>query len=311
MCLLLGFARSEGRSDFAEVKDCGKCSTNRLTLRSSEIVKDFNRPSSELSNPVHWYALTLKTWKEQMKILVSNDDGWDAPGIKLLETVLEEVAEVWTVAPASPQSGISHQMTFEQPMQLTQVSDRRFHLSGTPADCTRVGLTQLGVKFDWVFSGVNNGGNLGVDFYISGTVAAAREATFFGMKAVALSQHRLNYPALFDWDAVRPLLRRVVDDLLNREGFNRGDLVNVNLPDCTNRDASKVEIVDCEMDKNPLPYDYGIPPEQTPSTADKVSSKTLLYRGKYNDRKRMLGRDVAVCLGGNISAVSIRAENGS
>ena len=238
-----------------------------------------------------------------MKILVSNDDGWDAPGIKLLESVLEEVGEVWTVAPASPQSGISHQMTFEQPMQLTRVSQRRFHLSGTPADCTRVGLTQLGEAFDWVFSGVNNGGNLGVDFYISGTVAAAREATFFGAKAVAISQHRLNYPAAFDWDAVRPLLRRVVDDLLNRERFNDGDLVSVNLPDCTHRDADKVQIVDCELDRNPLPYDYEISSNHTSIKRGEVSKQTLLYRGKYNDRQRADTKDTAVCMGGNVSAV--------
>ena len=239
-----------------------------------------------------------------MKILVSNDDGWNAPGINLLESVLEEVAEVWTVAPASPQSGISHQMTFEQPMQLTRVSERRFHLTGTPADCARVGLTQLGEDFDWVFSGVNNGGNLGVDFYISGTVAAAREATFFGKRAVAISQHRLNYPDAFDWDAVRPLLRRVVDDLLNREGFNGGDLVSVNLPDCTDRDANKVEIVDCELDRNPLPYDYGASSNQSLLKTGEVK-QTLLYRGKYNDRQRADAKDTAVCMGGNVSAVFV------
>ena len=240
-----------------------------------------------------------------MKILVSNDDGWDAPGIKLLESVLEEVAEVWTVAPASPQSGISHQMTFEQPMQLTRVSDRRFHLTGTPADCARVGLTQLEEEFDWVFSGVNNGGNLGVDFYISGTVAAAREATFFGAKAVAISQHRLNYPAAFDWNAVRPLLRRVVDDLLSREGFNGGDLVNVNLPDCTNRDMDKVEIVDCKLDRNPLPFDYGISSDQSLLKTGEISNQTLLYCGKYNDRKRADSKDTAICMGGDVSAVFV------
>ena len=97
-------------------------------------------------------------------------------------------------------------------MQLARVSDRRFHLSGTPADCAGVGLTQLGEKFYWAFSGVNNGGHLGVDFHISGTVAAAREATFFGAKAVAISQHRLIYLEAFDWDAVKPLFSRAADD---------------------------------------------------------------------------------------------------
>ena len=123
------------------------------------------------------------------RILLTNDDGWDAPGIAALEAVLSEFGEVVVVAPANPQSGISHQMTFEVPMALTQHSANHWHLSGTPADCARVGLSQLGLEFDWVFSGINNGGNLGIDFFISGTVAAAREATFFGARAIAISQH--------------------------------------------------------------------------------------------------------------------------
>lgn len=247
-----------------------------------------------------------------MKVLVSNDDGWDAPGIKLLESVLAEYAEVWTVAPATPQSGISHQMTFERPMKLTRHADRRYHLDGTPADCARVGLTQLGEDFDWVFSGVNNGGNLGVDFYISGTVAAAREATFFGKKAVAISQHRLNYPAVFDWEAVRPLLRRVIKNLFNQTDLTQGDLVNFNLPDCTERDIHAVQIVECELDRSPLPFDYGRP-EGDYLKGDcrehglEEAEQTLLYKGRYNDRKRESNKDVDVCLSGNVSAVVIRS----
>ena len=239
-----------------------------------------------------------------LKILVTNDDGWDAPGLHLLESVLIEFGEVWTVAPSLPQSGVSHQMTFEQPMKLTMVADRRYHLSGTPADCARVGMTHLGQEFDWVFSGVNNGGNLGVDFYISGTVAAAREATYFGAKAIAISQHRLNYPHPFDWDAVKPLLRRVIKDLMSRP-MSGGDLVNVNLPDCTQRDPEKVRMIDCDLDNNPLPWDYGIElPPQNVNAATSVE-QTLLYRGKYNDRQRTKGRDVAVCLEGDVSIVLI------
>jgi len=251
-------------------------------------------------------GLVLKEREKEMKILVSNDDGWDAPGIKLLESVLEEVAEIWTVAPATPQSGISHQMTFERPMKLTRYADRRYHLDGTPADCARVGLTQLDEDFDWVFSGVNNGGNLGVDFYISGTVAAAREATFFGKKAVAISQHRLNYPAEFDWEAVRPLLRRVVGSVLERPDFVAGDLANINLPDCTQRDMKSVQIVDCKLDRSPLPYDYGREQPNNVKQAVANGVQSLLYRGRYNDREREPTKDVAVCLGGNVSAVVTR-----
>lgn len=260
-----------------------------------------------------------------MKILVTNDDGWDAPGIELLESVLEEYAEVWTVAPATPQSGISHQMTFERPMNLTRRQDRRYHLDGTPADCARVGLTQLGEDFDWVFSGVNNGGNLGVDFFISGTVAAAREATFFGNKAVAISQHRLNYPAQFDWEAVRPLLQRVVEDVLGQRALSAGDLVNFNLPDCTERDIESVQIVECDLDRSPLPFDYGrqegdylkegylkkggyLEGDDPKDSSPRDVRQTLLYKGRYNDRQRAPKKDVDVCLSGNVSAVVVRAS---
>lgn len=246
-----------------------------------------------------------------MNVLVSNDDGWDAPGINLLESVLEGVAEVWTVAPTNPQSGISHQMTFERPMTLVQFGDRRYHLDGTPADCTRVGITQLGVEFDWVFAGVNNGGNLGVDHFISGTVAAAREATYFGKPSVAISQHRLDYLGDFDWDAVKPLLQRVVENLMRRDRFSGGDLISVNLPDCTDRDMGGVKIIDCDLDRSPLPHDYHVTAKEelrSPndlSGSEIVDRKSLLYRGKYNSRQRSAGKDVAVCMSGDVSVVIV------
>lgn len=246
-----------------------------------------------------------------MKILVSNDDGWDAPGIQLLESVLEEVAEVWTVAPANPQSGVSHQMTFERQMTLIQSSDRRFYLDGTPADCARVGLTQLNVEFDWVFSGVNNGGNLGVDHFISGTVAAAREATYFGKRAVAISQHRLDYPGDFDWDAAKPLLRAVVKNVIDRKSIFGGNLISVNLPDCTDREIGQVKIIDCELDRSPLPCDYAVvvsgqsSPPESDNGGNFIDRRTLLYRGKYNSRQRVPGKDVAVCMAGDVSVVTV------
>lgn len=253
-----------------------------------------------------------------MRILLSNDDGFNAPGIATLRTVLSEFGEVVTVAPATPQSGISHQMTFEVPMTLIQTSESEWHLTGTPADCTRVGLTQLGLDFDWVFSGINNGGNLGVDFYISGTVAAAREATFFGKKAVAISQHRRNFPGAFDWKKAQRLARRVVSHLMDSDIEDR-ELININLPDCTQRDdreTDQVQIVECEIDRNPLPFTYdrvptepasqdpnfgkrsGDPSGQTPSIGDSLG---LLYSGKYNDRQRTPGSDTAICMEGSVA----------
>ena len=95
-----------------------------------------------------------------MKVLLTNDDGWDAPGLESLVGVASKFAEVWVVAPLKQQSGISHQLTFEQVMDFSERGPRTFSLDGTPADCVRVGLTQLEQEFDWVLSGVNNGGIL-------------------------------------------------------------------------------------------------------------------------------------------------------
>ncbi len=232
------------------------------------------------------------------KILLTNDDGWDAPGIATLEGILAEFGQVVVVAPTNPQSGISHQMTFETAMTLTQYSTNRWHLSGTPADCARVGLSQLGQEFDWVFSGINNGGNLGVDFFVSGTVAAAREATFFGARAVAISQHRLNYPEVFDWDKTKGLVQRVVRQLLAKPDFGAGQLVNVNLPDCSQRDIEAVSIVECQRDTNPLPFEYR---KSHSSENHKPNHCSLVYCGTYNSRKRDPGKDIDVCLGGDVA----------
>ena len=237
----------------------------------------------------------------------------------MLRKVLESFGDVTMVAPALPQSGISHQMTFEVPMTLTCYADRAWHLTGTPADCARVGMTQLDQDFDWVFSGINNGGNLGVDYFISGTVAAAREATYFGARAVAISQHRLNFPAPFDWQKSKELARRVVARLFESSEVAPGKLVSINLPDCTQRDVEAVSIVECVRDSNPLPYDYqsgsgnsiqgdpnfGQRGANSASQSDEaLEVRQLVYSGTYNGRLRNPGSDIDVCLGGNISLTS-------
>ena len=244
------------------------------------------------------------------KILLTNDDGWDAPGITTLERILTEFGQVVVVAPATPQSGVGHQMTFEIPMALTEYSTNHWRLSGTPADCARVGLSQLGQDFDWVFSGINNGGNLGVDFFVSGTVAAAREATFFGARAIAISQHRLNYPEAFDWDKSKELARQVITQLMTKADFGAGQLVNVNLPDCSQRDVSAVSIVECQRDTNPLPFEYRTASKEEIANdpnfdqCDSLESdqhRSLVYCGTYNSRKRDPGKDIGVCLGGDVA----------
>ena len=92
------------------------------------------------------------------------------------------LAMCWSVAPLHPMSGISHQITFERPLTMALTDHQAYSLDGTPADCVRIALTQLPVAFDWVLSGINNGGNLGSDVYVSGTVAACGKQACWGFR---------------------------------------------------------------------------------------------------------------------------------
>ena len=135
--------------------------------------------------------------------LLSNDDGIDAAGLSALRSVAGELFdEVWVVAPVSQMSQIGHRVTTDTPIRYEQRGDRAFAISGTPADCIRVALASLlPAAPDWVFSGINHGGNLGRhDFAISGPVAAVREAAFQGIPGVAVS-HYLRRGLTVDWNA--------------------------------------------------------------------------------------------------------------
>jgi len=224
-----------------------------------------------------------------MNILVTNDDGWGSPGIELLGEIAKEFGDVWTVAPTKPMSGISHQMTFEVPMAFEQKSPRSFSLDGTPADCVRVGLTQLNAQFDWVFSGINKGANLGSDTNISGTIAAVREASLFNVPGMAFSQHLRRFNAPFNWSQPAQLARRVIPKLLSRP-IKKNNWFNVNFPDIGDHDTQSVAIVDSELDQNPLPAKY-------------ISSEPgkLLYCGEYKNRQRTPNCDADICFSGSVS----------
>ncbi len=224
-----------------------------------------------------------------MNILLTNDDGWGFEGLLALEKVAQQFGEIWTVAPEKPMSGISHQLTFERPMRFQQKQDRSFALDGTPADCVRVAMTQLDVKFDWVFSGVNKGANLGADTCVSGTVAAAREASLFGCPAIALSQHLRKFKQPFDWSKTVRMAKNTLPQIMERP-FPQGRWVNINFPDVNPSDNNTVQLVETEPDPAPLPAQY-----------TKLADGRLLYCGIYNDRPRKRNHDADVCFSGNIA----------
>jgi len=129
-----------------------------------------------------------------MRILLTNDDGINAPGLKVLEEIAAEIAgpqgEVWTVAPAFEQSGVGHCISYTHPTMLAEIGPRRFAAEGSPADCILAGLHEVlkDGRPDLVLSGVNRGNNSAENVLYSGTVGGAMEAALQGLPAIALSQ---------------------------------------------------------------------------------------------------------------------------
>src|SRR5262245_45647765 len=148
-----------------------------------------------------------------MKLLLTNDDGIEAPGIEALREAARSVGEVVVVAPADHLSGCSHRVTTNQPIRVLADGSGRWAVHGTPADCVRLALHQLADEASWVLSGINAGGNLGADVYHSGTVAAVREAVLHGRPGIAVSQYQkrglpVDWLRAARW--VTPLLRQLV-----------------------------------------------------------------------------------------------------
>ncbi len=224
-----------------------------------------------------------------MQFLLTNDDGIHAPGIAALREALLSLGQPRVVAPHEHHSGCSHRTTTDRALQVEDLGEQRFALDGTPADCTRIGLLFVAPEAQWVISGVNEGGNLGVDVCMSGTVAAAREAALLGKPAIALSQYRRT-PEI-DWARTVEWTRRVVELLLPRE-LEPGAFWNVNFPDSTSTEGTP-EIIECPLDPHPLPVHY------------ETSADGYVYRGRYHERGREQGSDVDVCFNGAIAVTQV------
>jgi len=229
-----------------------------------------------------------------MKLLLTNDDGIEAVGLNLLADVCAGFGEVTVVAPHTEQSGVGHRVHTRGPLKLDErivqgkPSPRRYALEGTPADCARIGIRALSVGADWVLSGLNHGGNLGVDIHMSGTVAGAREGAILGCQAIAISQVlSIKHPP--DLDRMRRMTERVLTQLMRRP-LTPGQLYNVNLPFAPESEAP--EVVLCGPDPSPHDVRY---------TAVEGGYQ---YAGVFLNRPRQPGLDVDVVFAGKI-AVSI------
>lgn len=166
------------------------------------------------------------------RILVSNDDGIDAPGLKLLERVARRLSgDVWVVAPETEQSAASHSLTLRRPLRIRRLSRRRFAVDGTPTDSVLLAVQQImkAHRPDLVLSGINRGGNLGEDVTYSGTIAAAMEATLLDVPGIALSQY-ISPDGPVRWGPAERFAEQVIRTVTSVP-WPKAVMVNVNFPD--------------------------------------------------------------------------------
>ncbi|MDB4838690.1 5'/3'-nucleotidase SurE [Amylibacter sp.] len=180
-----------------------------------------------------------------MKILITNDDGIDAPGLAVLYKIalgLTSAEKILTVAPATEQSGVSHAISYHSSINLEKITKNRWACHGTPADCVIVGISEYNQKFDLVLSGVNRGNNAGQNTMYSGTVGATIEAAMNRIPAIALSQFfgpKLDNENIFDAVSMHGL--KTIQNILSINIWNNNSApihYNVNFPPCLGIDVT-------------------------------------------------------------------------
>jgi len=182
--------------------------------------------------------------RPDMRILISNDDGINAPGLKVMEHIAGLFTEdVWVVAPETEQSGASHSLTLTEPMRIREISHQKYAARGTPTDCVMLAVRHIiqDKKPDLLLSGVNRGGNLGEDVTYSGTVAAAMEGTLLGIPSIALSQFIGGLHRNIKWGTAEHMAPDVIERLLNA-GWPEEVLININFPDALPAAVTGVEV---------------------------------------------------------------------
>jgi 5'-nucleotidase len=182
-----------------------------------------------------------------MRILLSNDDGVHAPGLKILQKELQRLGDVWVVAPLEEKSTTGHSLTLHKPLRLIEMGKRFYGVNGSPADCVYLGIREVmrGMP-DLVVSGPNRGANLGQDVYYSGTVSAAREACILGLKAVAVSlaiDFAKGKPErLLHYEAAAKQTVQLIRELKDIE-LPSHTLLNLNVPDVPFKQIKGIRLV--------------------------------------------------------------------
>lgn len=246
-----------------------------------------------------------------MRILITNDDGINAPGLKVLEKIAAEIAgpegEVWTVAPAFEQSGVAHCISYTHPTMIAQLGPRRFAAEGSPADCVMAGLYDVMADSppDLVLSGVNRGNNSGENALYSGTLGGAMEGALQGCRAIALSQYYGPEIARSDdpFEAARVHGAQIVRTLLvdgDWSGTDYRTFYNVNFPPVRAADVRGTQVVAQGARSGAR---FSVEAQISPA-----GRRFLWVTGSPQSLPAAAGTDVAVNLEGYISVTPMRAD---
>ncbi len=247
-----------------------------------------------------------------MRILITNDDGINAPGLRVLEAIAAEIAgpggEVWTVAPAFEQSGVAPCISYTHPTMIAELGPRRFAAEGSPADCVLAGLHDVmaGGAPDLVLSGVNRGNNAAENAMYSGTVGGAMEAALHGLPAIALSQFYGPANASLDdpFDAAvvhgAATVRRLLDHAIWDGDADYRLFYNVNFPPLP---GSQVRGLKVGRQGFRRETSFGVEPHVSPS-----GRRFLWVRGGRQDVGTGPGTDAQDNLDGYISVTPMRAD---
>ena len=178
-------------------------------------------------------------------ILVTNDDGINAPGLRALIDVMKTIGNIVVVAPDSPQSGMGHAITIDSTLYVRQLitnddAPTEYSCSGTPADCVKLGIREiLKRKPDLCVSGINHGSNSSINVIYSGTMSAAIEAGIEGIPAIGFSL--LDYKWEANFDACKSFIKTITKNVLNH-GLPKDTVLNVNIPNATEEDIKGIKI---------------------------------------------------------------------
>lgn len=246
-----------------------------------------------------------------MRILITNDDGINAPGLKVLEQIAAEIAgpdgEVWVVAPAFEQSGVGHCISYTHPTMIAELGPRRYAAEGSPADCVLAGLYYVmkDARPDLVLSGVNRGNNSGENVLYSGTIGGAMEAALQGVKSIAMSQFFGPKNAQLDepFEAAVQHGAALVRKLLDRGHWDEADyrvFYNVNFPALPAAEVKGLRVADQGFRRY---SSFSLEPHVSPT-----GRQFLWIKGGEQGRATLPGSDITANVEGYISVTPLRAD---